>query len=77
MKFSVSNAWRESYPEASIGVIVVRNVINPATDAGLEIRKTELEAVLRSRFSGLDRSELEATPPLPAYKAYYRRNDNS
>lgn len=73
MKFSVSNAWRESYPEASIGVIVVRNVINPATDAGLEIRKTELEAVLRSRFSGLDRSELEATPPLPAYKAYYRR----
>jgi DNA/RNA-binding domain of Phe-tRNA-synthetase-like protein len=39
----------------------------------LERRKAELEAELRSRYSGLDRPQLKALPVLQAYAAHYKR----
>ena len=49
------------------------DVINPAQHAELDKHKQEIEAHLRSHFSGYDRARLKALPTLQAYSAYYRQ----
>ncbi len=71
--FEVTSAWKSAFPEAHAGVLVMRNVVNPAHHAELEKHKTELEEQLRSQFSGQDRAAMSALPVLQAYNAYYRR----
>jgi len=69
----LSEAWKASYPGASIGILIMHDVLNPKRHAALEERKEELETELRSRFSGYDRSALRAIPAFQAYGAYYKR----
>lgn len=69
----LSEAWKASYPGASIGILIMRDVLNPKRHAALEERKEELETELHSRFSGYDRSALRAIPAFQAYSAYYKR----
>ncbi len=71
--FQVADAWKRTYPEARVGVLVMREALNPAQHAGLEHQKSALEKELRSRFSGLDRAALLKDPVLHAYDEYYRR----
>jgi len=69
----VDPAWRVAHPGASVGVLAIRGVTNPASHDGLNARAVALEASLRARFGAMDRSELRQVPPLPAYAAYYKR----
>ena len=69
--FSVSQAWKDAYPGAHVGVLALRNVTNPKHCDPLDQIKSALEAELRTRFA--NKQELRAVEPLPAYKAYYRR----
>ena len=71
--FEVTSAWKSAFPEAHAGVLVMRDVINPAHLPELEKRKAEIEAGLRSQFSGQDRSAMSSLPILQAYNTYYRR----
>lgn len=71
--FEVTSAWKSAYPNAHVGVLVMRDVINPAHHPELEKRKAELEEQLRSQFSGQDRATLSSHPILQAYNAYYKR----
>jgi DNA/RNA-binding domain of Phe-tRNA-synthetase-like protein len=71
--FEVTSAWKSTYPEAHVGVLVLRAVSNPAHDPGLDERKAALEENLRSRFSGQDRATIASHPVLRAYGEYYRR----
>ena len=71
--FQVSDVWRNTYPAAHAGVLVVRNVANPAHHAELEVRKAALEEQLRSQFAGQDRSALLRNPILQAYDSYYKQ----
>jgi DNA/RNA-binding domain of Phe-tRNA-synthetase-like protein len=71
MRFSVTEAWRETYPGAWMGVLALRGVANPKRHGGLDHIKAGLEAELRSRWA--DKQELRAAGPLPVYKGYYRR----
>jgi DNA/RNA-binding domain of Phe-tRNA-synthetase-like protein len=68
-----SPAWKTTYPGASIGILAMRDVANPAHHAALEEQKVALEDELRARFAGYDRAALKALPVLQAYAAYYRR----
>ena len=70
---NIAQAWKAAYPEAHAGILVVRGAANPPQHAGLEKRKTDLEAELRARFSGFDRPALLRLPELRAYDEYYRR----
>ncbi len=70
---TVSEAWKIAYPEASVGVLAIRNVVNPEHHPALESRKAELENDLRARFSAHDRAALKALPTIQAYNAYYKR----
>lgn len=71
--FTTTEAWRAAYPGASVGVLALRGVTNPARHAALEARKAELEESLRQRYAGQDRAALWQLPVLQAYAAYYKR----
>ena len=71
--FEVSEAWKGAFPQAHAGVLVMKDVANPASHAGLEYRKEALVEELRLRYGRLDRSKLQALPSLQVYDAYYKR----
>lgn len=73
----ITEAWRQAYPNASVGVLAMHHVVNPQTDAELDRRKEALEADLRARYGALDRPALRALPAMQAYANYYRRFDKS
>ena len=71
--FEVTSTWKSAFPEAYAGVLVMRDVHNPAYHPELEKHKTEIEEGLRSQFSGQDRAAMSNLPILQAYNTYYRR----
>ncbi len=66
----VADAFKSVYPEAALGVLVMKGVGNPA--GRLEARKRELESDLRRRYAGFDRQRFKALPVIRAYDDYYR-----
>ncbi|MHB0856390.1 MAG: phenylalanine--tRNA ligase beta subunit-related protein [Anaerolineae bacterium] len=73
LTFDVSETWKQAYPSAVVGFLVLRGAHNPPTCPALEARKAALEADLRARFGGGDRGALKALPLMQAYSAYYKR----
>lgn len=71
--FTVTEKWRSMYPSASIGLLVMHDVANPAAHAELQAHKVMLEAALREQFAGYDRAALKKHSPLREYHAYYKR----
>lgn len=71
--FVVSEAWQDTYPDASVGILAMRRVANPPHHPPLEERKGALEQQLRQRFAGADRAAIKALPAIAAYTDYYRR----
>lgn len=71
--FVVSEAWKIAYPGAAVGVLAMRNVVNPVKHPGLDQRKEGIENQLRTRYSEYDRAALRALPTLQAYHTYYKR----
>jgi DNA/RNA-binding domain of Phe-tRNA-synthetase-like protein len=69
----VDPAWREAHPGASVGLIALRGVANPAGNDNLNDLASALETDLRSRLGSADRETIRATPPLPVYASYYKR----
>ncbi len=69
----VDPSWRGAHPGASVGLIAMRGVASPASNDKLNDLATALETDVRSRFGSADRETIRATPPLPAYAAYYKR----
>jgi len=72
-EFTVSDAWREAYPGAAIGVLAMQGVANPERHDELDARKETLEQELRTRFAGRDRAALKSLPTIRAYDDYYKR----
>ncbi len=70
---ALSDEWKSTYPHASVGVLVMRHVVNPEHDAALDGRAEDVERSLRSQFSGADRAALRVLPAIQAYTEYYRR----
>lgn len=71
--FTVSEKWKKTYPEASIGLLALDGVNNPKEHPALDRRKAELEESLRQRFAGFDRATLKQLPTIQAYNDYYKR----
>ncbi len=69
----IADGWKNAYPDAHAGILVLRGVANPAHSPELEKRKADLEARLRDRYGRLDRPALLALPKLKAYDSYYSR----
>ena len=71
--FTVSDAWKATYPGAAIGVLAMADVANPEGHAELDARKRRLENEIRARFSDHDRAALKSIPVIRAYNDYYKR----
>ncbi len=71
MAYTVSDAWRETYPGAHVGFLVMENVTNPKHHPALEARKEALEASLRARYGDLAPDALKELPTVAAYRDYY------
>jgi DNA/RNA-binding domain of Phe-tRNA-synthetase-like protein len=69
----VDPTWREAHRGATVGLIAMREVTNPASNDRLHELASALEIDVRTRLSSADRETIRATPPLPAYAAYYKR----
>jgi len=69
--FTVSDEWKQTYPGAYAGVLVMSDVVNPKSHPELEKRKEEMENDLRDLFR--DRDELRSMQPIRAYRDYYKR----
>src|SRR5215212_5626081 len=69
----VDPIWRQAHLGASVGLIAMRGVTNPPRNDHLNDLATMLETDVRSRLGTADREAIRATPPLPAYAAYYKR----
>jgi DNA/RNA-binding domain of Phe-tRNA-synthetase-like protein len=68
----LSERWVDAYPDALIGILVMRDVRNPESCPPLEVAKERLERELRDRFGPLGRAGIKAHPTIEAYNAYYR-----
>ena len=71
--FETTPAWKSFFPNAHVGVLVMRNASNPAHHTELEKQKAELEDQLRSQFARQDRAAIASHPVLKVYVEYYKR----
>ena len=72
---TVTRNWKQTYPGAHFGVLVMKNVCNPAQHPGLDLVKRELEADLKALFK--DRRELKSLDSIKAYHSYYKHFDKT
>ena len=70
---TATDAWRQAYPEASLGVLAIHGVSNPKNHPDLDSRMADVETDLRRRYSEGGRPVIRALPTVQAYTAYYRR----
>jgi DNA/RNA-binding domain of Phe-tRNA-synthetase-like protein len=68
----VTDAWRASFPDARVGLLLVDNVVTQAATPSLQEQTQRIEAGLRQRFASADRAALAALPTIQAYQRHYR-----
>lgn len=71
--FEITDAWKRAYPGAAVGILAMRNVVNPESNAALDARKAEVEREIRDRFAGGEPSAIKQLEIIQAYNAYYKR----
>ncbi len=73
MDVRVTDAFRTTYPGASVGILAMEGVENPPEDPALAEHVRQVEEELRRRWAGATRADLSQLPELEAYRAYYKR----
>jgi DNA/RNA-binding domain of Phe-tRNA-synthetase-like protein len=74
---NISEHWRNSFPGAHIGFLLIENINNAIRFASLEERKKKIELSVREKYAGYTRADLLQLNPLSAYKRYYKKFDNT
>ena len=72
-KFILSDAWKQAYPHAFAGVLVIRSAANLESPPALRQRTQAVEDHLKQYYSGWVRADIAALPAIQAYNTYYRR----
>lgn len=70
---SVSESWKNAYPGAHIGLLLVNKVDNTRRPTALDGQKVAVTSRLRARFAGYGRQQLQELDVLKAYKNYYKK----
>jgi len=68
----VSDGWRQAFPGAAVGVLVMRATGAGPGYEGLEARKRKLEEDMRTRFAGATAADIRALDVMRAYRDYFR-----
>lgn len=77
MQVELTARWHGVFPGSHVGLLLVGNVDNHKRSTPLDDRKLEVQAELRRKYGGLSRTELQELEVLRAYRAYYRRFDQT
>ncbi|MCP2014022.1 DNA/RNA-binding domain of Phe-tRNA-synthetase-like protein [Deinococcus sp. HSC-46F16] len=72
-----TDAWHDTFPGGHVGVLLMEGIDNTAPSAALDARKRGLEERLRAQFGNLSRQDLLELDMLRAYRAYYKRFDQT
>jgi len=67
----ITDLWKKTHPGASVGCMVLYNVLNPGKCEVLESSKNKIETELRTMFTS--KEELSSHFPIPVYSNYYKR----
>ncbi len=67
----ITEAWKKAHPEASVGIMLINNLLNPPQNKKLDTHKQTLVDNLATRFS--NRKELNEHTPIKIYNDYYKR----
>ena len=70
---TISKKIKTIYPEASLGILAMKDVSNPQQHERLDQRKLKIENNLREKFAGLTRADLKNMEPVNAYRNYYKK----
>jgi len=73
MHIIISDKIKKTYPEASLGVLVMKDVSNPKQHEELNQYKLKVESDLREKFTGLARDDLKNMEPINTYRNYYKK----
>lgn len=66
-----TDLWKKTHPGASVGCMIIGNVLNLEPCEGLENYKRRLETALRAMF--ISKQELSGHFPITVYRDYYKR----
>ena len=69
--FITDKSISETYPNASMGILIMRDVIVEAKDN--TALRDETLADIKGKYDGLSRNEIKALDPIQAYVAYYKK----
>jgi DNA/RNA-binding domain of Phe-tRNA-synthetase-like protein len=72
LSIEASADWRNTFPNASVGCLVMHGVRNAEHNLRLHGSLSELQAHLRERYASADRAVLAGLPVIQAYQAHYR-----
>jgi DNA/RNA-binding domain of Phe-tRNA-synthetase-like protein len=68
----LSNHWRNQYPGAQVGILVVENVKNSVISQALDEEKKALQISLCEQYQNFDRNSLKAIREIQVYNNFYR-----
>ena len=77
IEIAVSEQWRQVFPGAHIGMLLMGNVDNAKRPTPLDELKKEVVSSLRNKYAGYSRTDLLELEVLRAYKAYYKKFDKT
>lgn len=72
LHINVTDRWRERFPGAHVGALLLANVDNTPRVTPLDDRKRALETRLRERFANATRADLLELDVLKAYRSFYK-----
>ena len=73
LTITATDAWREAYPGAKIGLLEISGVGNVQPAPALDREKRAIEARLREKYADFSREDFLALPVMGAYHRYYRK----
>jgi DNA/RNA-binding domain of Phe-tRNA-synthetase-like protein len=74
---SATYEWRNTHPEATIGLLELSGVEKTHKSFQLDDRKRETETRLRERYKGFTRQDFLSLPVMSAYAQYYKKFNKS
>lgn len=66
MHLAISDAWRQAFPGAVVGAVLLDEVTNPPDHPALGAYLRTVAAELRHRFHGMQPADLAGVPEVPA-----------
>lgn len=73
MRLEVTKEWKDAFPGASVGLLVMKNTVNPKNNPDLDNKMKEIEEEIRNNFSESGREGIRELSTIRAYTEYYKK----